>query len=381
MHPIVIVGSGLAGYTTAREFRKLDPDTPLTLVCSDDGRFYSKPNLSNAFKLGKSHDTLATATAAQMAEQLNATILTHHRVRALIPTDRTLQIEDSTLEYSHLVMALGADPIRLNIDGDGVDDIMAVNDLIDYGLFRQRIEDKQRLVIMGAGLIGCEFANDLVNASFKVDVIDPADWPLSRLVPQPAGEHLQQALAEQGVNWRFGTTVQRIDRDDAGYQVTLADGSELSADAVLSAVGLVPRTGLAKAAGLAVNRGIVVDRYLRTDHQNIYALGDCAEVDGLVLPYIMPIMHAGRALAKTLAGDATAVSYPAMPVVVKTPSHPAVVAPPSPDASGDWHNETVGNGIKAQFLSPDGQLLGFVLTGDAVKERQALAKALPAVLS
>jgi len=380
MHPIIIIGTGLGGYTLAREFRKLDTTTPLTIVTADDGRFYSKPLLSNAFKQGKDAVTLATATAAQMAEQLQADILTSTRVTALDPAEQTIRTDTTTLNYSQLILALGADPIRLPLAGDGAAEVLSVNDLIDYGVFRAAVADKERVVIIGAGLIGCEFANDLRGAGHTVAVIDPAPWPLVRLLPEPAGRALQQGLAAQGVDFRLGIAVTAVDRSDTGFVVTLDDGTSLDADVVLSAVGLQPRRDLAQAAGMTVKRGIQVDRSLQTSAAGVYALGDCAEVGGLVLPYVMPIMHAARALAKTLTGTPTPVRYPAMPVVVKTPAHPTVVAPPAAEAQGEWLCEPVGQGVKALFQDADGNLLGFALTGEAVAEKQALTKTLPATL-
>ncbi|MCL5669420.1 MAG: FAD-dependent oxidoreductase [Gammaproteobacteria bacterium] len=112
MHPIVIVGAGLAGYTTARELRKLDKDTPLMLISADDGRFYSKPMLSNAYAQGKTAEQLALQDVAQMQTQLNATILVHTRVSGIDTAQHTLTCDGKTLPYSKLVLALGADPIR-----------------------------------------------------------------------------------------------------------------------------------------------------------------------------------------------------------------------------------------------------------------------------
>ena len=112
-------------------------------------------------------------------------------------------------------------------------------------------------------------------------------------MPQQAGEQLLQPLAQLGVEWRFGTSVQRMDKAAAGYALTLADGSTLHANLVLSAVGLRPRTQLAREAGLTVNRGIVVNERLCSSDANIFALGDCAEIEGKVLPFVLPIMHAG----------------------------------------------------------------------------------------
>jgi len=148
-------------------------------------------------------------------------------------------------------------------------------------------------------------------------------------------------------------------------------------DAVLSAVGLRPNLELARSAGLSVNRGIVVDRYLRTTDPDIHALGDCAEVEGLVLPFVQPILHAARALAKTLSGTPTELRYPAMPVVVKTPSAPLVVCPPPIGSEGEWREEPSGSGRVAVFRDPSSKPLGFALAGEATKEKGAWAAKIP----
>jgi rubredoxin-NAD+ reductase len=138
---------------------------------------------------------------------------------------------------------------------------------------------------------------------------------------------------------------------------------------------------LAQAAGLNVERGVVVDRELRTSHENIYALGDCAEVEGQNLMYVMPLMACARALAQTLAGKPTAVTYGPMPVTVKTPACPLVVALINKGAQGQWKVEGNGRDIKALCIDSDGKLLGYALTGAAVGEKLSLNKQLPPVLA
>jgi rubredoxin---NAD+ reductase len=153
------------------------------------------------------------------------------------------------------------------------------------------------------------------------------------------------------------------------------------ADVVLSAIGLKPRITLARAAGLKTNRGIVVSRNLDASAPDVYALGDCAEVEGLVLPFVMPIMHAARALAATLSGKPTAVVYPAMPVLVKTPACPTIVSPPPAGAAGSWSITADDESVKSLFLGADGKLLGFALNGKAAAERGALTQQLPPVIA
>jgi rubredoxin-NAD+ reductase len=188
-------------------------------------------------------------------------------------------------------------------------------------------------------------------------------------------------LGAAGIHLRLGTTASAVERADARLRVKLADGSTIDTDAVLSAIGLRPRTQLAQAAGLAVNRGIVVDRQLRASTPGVFALGDCAEVEGQVLPFVMPLMNAARALAKTLAGEPTDVRYPAMPVVVKTPAAPLTVSPPAAAAAGSWRfDEGADGSLEATFVDASGNLLGFALLGGAPATRQALTRRLPAVL-
>ena len=381
MAPIVIVGTGLAGYTVAREFRKLDQRSSLMLVTADAGQFYSKPMLSNALADGKTAEALANADAVKMTERLKAEIRTGVRTEGIDPSAGTIQVSGETLSYASLVLAVGADPIRLSLQGDAADAVLSVNNRDDYARFREAIAGHRKIAIMGAGLIGCEFANDLAGAGYSVNVVDPAPWPLGRLLPAEAGAAMGEALAKVGVRWHLGRTVNVVEKQDRGYLLTLSDGTLIHADAVLSAIGLRPRTDLAQRAGLDTTRGIVVGRTLQTSAPRIYALGDCAEVEGLVLPFVMPIMHAGRALAATLSGEVTPVTYPAMPVVVKTPAWPTVVSPPPAGVDGSWEIVRTDAGVRALFRNAAGRLEGFALSGDTVTEKNALAGELPPLLS
>jgi len=379
--PITIIGSGLAGYTVARELRKLDKESPLRIISADDGGFYSKPMLSNAFIENKTPESLVITPATQMATQLNAEILTHTQVTQVDPQQHAVYVGEKRLEYSQLVLALGAKPIRLTFEGDAADKVLSVNNLDDYTHFRAALQNAKRISIMGAGLIGCEFANDLQPAGFSVTLIDPLKYPLGQMAPEKVGRTLQQALQDLGVSLYFEKAVKRIDSTDSGYRLTLTDDSVLETDVVLSAIGLRPHTELAAAAGLSVERGIVVDRYLKTSAEDIYAVGDCIQIEGLVLPYVMPLMNAARAVAKSLTGQLTTVNYPAMPVAVKTPACHLVVSPPPAGLAGEWEIEAEGQDVRALFYTPAHELGGFVLMGAKVADKMALAKQLPPLLA
>ncbi|MCL1478147.1 MAG: FAD-dependent oxidoreductase [Marinobacter sp.] len=392
-NPIIIVGSGLAGYSLVRELRKHNADAPILLVTADDGTSYSKPMLSTGFGKGKDADGLAQADHQSMADQFNLRLLPHTRVTALNPQAHQIQLgslldshsESQWQSYSKLVLAWGAEVIPLHLAGSGSNAVYSINDLDDYRAFRAALMGAERVAIMGAGLIGCEFANDLRLGGYQVEVIAPSATVMPTLMPEQAARALQNELEALGVIFHLGTQVDRIEQvpagTDGGVTLALANGRQLQADVVISAVGLRPRTELAQQAGLAVNRGIVVNRALETSAPDVYALGDCAEVDGQLLLYVMPLMASARALAKTLSGELSEVLYPSMPVMIKTPCCPAAVNPPPAGAKGKWQVEQDGNHVKALFNSADGALLGFALTGRFAMEKQALSRQLPALHS
>jgi rubredoxin-NAD+ reductase len=387
--PVVIVGTGLAGYGLAREFRKHDTDTPLVLITEDDGRAYSKPMLSTGYTKNTDAKALTQNDAGAMATALKASVWTMTRVQAVDTARKVLRLadRDSEVHYRDLVLALGASVITPPVGGDATERVYSVNDLMDYDDFRTAMErlSVRRVMIIGAGLIGCEFTNDLLNGGYEVDVVDPLAHCLPALLPEPCARAVQAALEEKGARFHFGPRVTAVNFPAAGgrdhVEVALNDGRRIATDIVVSAVGVRPRVDLAQAAGLATQRGIATDRYLRTSADGVYALGDCAEVEGHVLVYVAPLMAAARALGRTLAGGATPVTYPAMPVTIKTPACPVVVAPPPAGSHGSWHFDGEGRNLRAEFRSDDNTLLGFALTGEATREKIALQKQLPPLIA
>ncbi len=378
---IVIIGTGLAGYNTAREFRKHDTETPITLVTSDSGRAYYKPRLSNGYRKGDTLADLVQSSPQDLVAELAAQVRSHSAVTRIDREAKRVVLADGEqLDYERLVVATGADPIEPPLAGDGLDRVYQINDLDEYEVFRQAADGASRILIMGGGLIGCEFANDLADAGYSIEMVFPESLPLPKLLPEASGQALYDALEGLGVRFHTGRTVERVDRDGEGVAATLSDGAVIQADLVLSAIGLRPRTTLAAEAGLTTGQGITVDEQLATSDPSIYALGDCAEVCGYVLPYVMPLTNAAKALGPTLAGEPKAVNYPVMPVTVKTSCCQVVAWPPDADAEGEWHIDGVTPDLRAEFYDTEGNLAGFAFTGKRIKERMQLSKQMPALL-
>jgi len=382
--PLVIVGAGLAGYGLVRELRRRDKEMPITVIAADGGEVYSKPLISTGYTKKLSVAQLAPQSADDFGAQNSCTVMTRATVASIDTAGQTLTLASGeTLDYRALVLALGADLIRPPMGGDAADEVMGVNDLDDYQRFQDTLAARgaRKVAVIGAGLIGCEFTNDLLNGGFTVEAVDPMGWCLPTLLPEPAGRAVQAALENLGATFHFGPLATEVNHHEGGYRVTLNNGDTIDADAVLSAVGVRPRTALAAEAGLAVGRGIQTNQKLEASAPNVYALGDCAEVAGHVLVYVAPLMAGARALATTLTGEPTDVVYPPMPVTIKTPACAVNVSPAPHGASGSWEISGTAPDITALFKSPDGDLLGFALTGEAVRERPGYTKQLPDILS
>jgi len=374
---IVIVGSGYAGYNLAEAVRKLDSQAEIVVLTQDDGKHYSKPALSTGLNMQQSAKDLVVELPLDRANRLNVRIITHCVVERIDTQAKTLITNIGKQPFGQLVLAQGAHAIKIPFAGDASSDVISVNDLQDYSKYRDLLEGKERVLLIGNGLIGCEFANDLASVGKKVNLVGLTSWPMDRLLPKEVGTKLQTSLADIGVKWWLDNTVASINytnpsNSSMGYTVVLKSGDTLEVDVIVSAVGLQARTQLAMNAGITCGVGIKTDSRLMTNVPHIYALGDCVEFNGQLQPYIAPIYWGIQALSKTLTGTSTEVSYPQMTVVVKTPVCPITLLPPTYGQQGQWHVEPGEKGIIARFNDSDGTLCGFVLQGDAVDQRQHL---------
>lgn len=351
---LVIVGAGVAGWSVAEAVRRRDPQRPTLLVAACDASVYPKPALSTALAQQRAPDQLIERSAVEHAAQLGIEVRTRTRVLKLDPTRRRLITGKGPIDYGQLVLALGARPRALKVAGEASDSLLQVNDLPGYRRLRATLDQGVRHVtLLGAGLIGCELADDLSAGGFAVTLVDPAERPLSRLLPAPLSTLLQTRFADVGIDWRLGDSLMRLDpaakgqdgaqdngQSIARYRAHLARGAEIHTDLVIAATGLVANVTLAKKAGLAVDQGIQVDRAMRTSLPGIFALGDCATVEGQAFSFIEPIRRQAEAIAASLC-DESEPFVPMPPLIrVKTPTLPLTVCG-SPAALADSNAWTV----------------------------------------
>ena len=374
---VVVVGSGLAGFGVLRELRKSAPDAKLTMVTLEDGHFYSKPALSTALAKGKTAITLVTSDAEKMKTQLKLDARIGRKAEAIDRAGKALCTTGGPIHYDALILATGALPFRPQMEGNAAHRAISVNQLDHYGRFRAELPDGARVLVMGSGLVGTEFANDLVTNGYKPIVVDMLALPLAQLVPPAVGEKVRDTLAAEGVQWHLGRKITAIDYSEPGpgYVATLDDGSTIEADLVLSAVGLRPNVNLAEEAGLEVGLGIKVNQFGQTSDPDIYAIGDCAEYQHGLSAYVMPIMAAARGIAPSVLGTPTEIRFPPLSVQVKTTLFPINLLPPAPSVAGEWREvEDDASGSKYIFVGNDNVVRGYVLTKEKCEHRMDMDK-------
>lgn len=378
---VVVIGSGTAGYTLIRRLREIQRDRPICLVTADAGEVYSKPLLSNALALKQTPDSLVQKTGAQQCADLNVSLMASSEAYSIDPRVRVVSTSTGSIPYDQLVLATGARQRVVVPSGANPEWIHAVNSLRDYRRWHASLTGARRVLLIGAGLIGCEFADDLMSYGLEVELVDPAPWPLARFLPDQMGTRLAEELTKRGARLHMETSVERLDKRETRFVAALSDGAIVETDLVLCATGLLPQTSLAESAGLCVAQGVLVGPRLQTSDPNIFALGDCAETNSGVLPYLLPLLAQAHCLARVLAGQDASLMLKAMPVVVKTTSLRLVVCPPKNGAAGQWIVNGDGIDLTAIFQDPQGAALGFALSGAAIARRRDLESRMPLLLA
>ncbi|WP_113721449.1 NADH:flavorubredoxin reductase NorW [Aeromonas salmonicida] len=377
---ILVIGSGFAAQQLVKSLRKLDAEQPIRLITADSGDEYNKPDLSHVVSRGCTAAAMTRLSGSDFAEQQRIALLPHCPVLGIDPARRIVMTGQGEFAYGQLVLATGASAARPAIPGG--EQLVTLNSLQEYAAAEGPIQQARRILVLGAGLIGCELAMDMASDGREVTLVDLADSPLSALLPAVLSQPLQQALRSQGVKLQLGQGIAELglldpDRPQGGWRVTLSNGRVSEQDLVIAAIGLKPNLVLAQAAGLAVERGILVDDSLQTSAPHIFALGDCAQWRGQLLPSLQPIVLGANVLARTLLGTPTTLTLPPMLVKVKTPRYPLQLAGRTKGEDLAWQCRWNSQGMVAEAHGEDGELCGFVVGGDQMSAAFPLLRQLP----
>ncbi|QCK76930.1 NADH:flavorubredoxin reductase NorW [Raoultella ornithinolytica] len=371
---IVIIGSGFAARQLVKNIRKQDTHIPLTLIAADSMDEYNKPDLSHVVSRGQRADDLTLQTAGEFAEQYHLRLFPYTWVSDLDAAAKVVKSQDREWRYDKLVLATGAAPFIPPVPGHEL--MLTLNSQREYGAAQSQLHDAQRVLIVGGGLIGCELAMDFCRAGKAVTVVDNSASVLSALMPPEVSSRLQHRLTDMGVHLMLKTQLEGLEQNADGIRVSLDRQRSVTVDAVVAAAGLRPETALARHAGLMIRRGVVVNSRLQTSDPAIYALGDCAEINGSVLPFLQPILLSAMCLAKNLLSQANELTLPPMLVKVKTPDLPLHLAGETQRDDLTWNLVAAKEGVVAKGVDAANQLRAFVVSEDRMKEAFALLKQL-----
>jgi NADPH-dependent 2,4-dienoyl-CoA reductase/sulfur reductase-like enzyme/nitrite reductase/ring-hydroxylating ferredoxin subunit len=270
---VVIVGGGGAGLAAADMLRREGYDGTLTMISSDDSPPYDRPNLSKDFLAGTAPDDWIPLRSPEYYSDRRIDLVLGSRVSTLGIQQRQVKLENGkTYEFGALLIATGAEPIRLQIEGAADSQIHYLRTFADSRAIVAKAASAKRVVVVGASFIGLEVAASLRARGIDVDVVAPGSLPLERVMGPDVGLFLRRLHESHGVVFHLGSTVSRI----SGRSVTLSNGTIVDADFVVLGVGVRPSIALAEGAGLAIDRGIAVNEYLETSVPGIFAAGDVA---------------------------------------------------------------------------------------------------------
>jgi 3-phenylpropionate/trans-cinnamate dioxygenase ferredoxin reductase subunit len=312
--PVIIVGAGHGGYQVAASLRQAGFSAPIRLINDEPHLPYQRPPLSKAYIKGSAGPESLMFRPEKFYHDQNIELIAGHAVAIDRAGHKVLLASGATLPYGHLVLATGARNRLLDLPNANLPDVKYLRILDESEALRAIMPSKTRVVVIGAGFIGLEFAATARIKGLEVDVLELAPRVMARAVTAEVSDYFQARHREAGIRIHLGVQATSIEAKDdkEGGKVTgvsLSDGRHLAADLVVVGVGVLPNIELAAEAGLPVAAGIIVDEYLLTADPDISAIGDCALFKSprfggsLRLESVQNATDHARCVAARLTGD------------------------------------------------------------------------------
>ncbi len=270
---ILIIGGGAAGSAAADMIRREGYEGPLTIVSADPDLPVDRPNLSKDYLAGDAQEDWLPIWSGEQFTERGIEVVLGRRATTLDPKTRTVSFDDgSNRQYGALLLATGADPVRLPMPGTPRLPIHYLRSWADSRAIIATTAGARRALVIGASFIGLEASASLRKRGIEVDVVAPDTLPLERVMGADIGRFVQAIHEANGVRFHLGETVASVN----DHTVTLSGGAALDADFIVVGVGVRPALALAETAGLAIDKGIRVNQYLETSAPGVYAAGDNA---------------------------------------------------------------------------------------------------------
>lgn len=363
---LVIVGNGMASLKLIEEISQRCPGRyAVTVVGAEPEIAYNRVLLSSMLAGEATASDVALRSRDWYGER-GVALRTGVRVTAIDPAARTVVFDDGgKLGFDRLVLATGADPIKLPLPGADLAGVVTFRTTADVARMQAAAGENAAAVVIGGGLLGIEAAYGLARAGIAVTLVHVMDRLMERQLDAEGARLLACALEAKGIRVRLGTQTHAILGTDAVEGIVTKAGERIDCNLVVMAVGVRPSAELAAGSGIAVGRGILVDDRLQTSVPDIYALGDCAEHRKLCYGLIEPAYAQARVLAAAMAGEDEVYGGSVVATNLKVSGVPVFSAGDFEGAGAD-HIVMRDEGLSSyrKLVLREGRLIGAVLVGD-----------------
>lgn len=360
-NPLVVIGAGMAGLNFIREFRKLS-NKEIVLIDQSEKKVYSKPQLSNFFKNNKKINELVQLDLKDFCEQQNCFFISS-RVCNIDSRKKKLSLENKEeIIYEDLILAIGGNPVNPLAD---LKNIYTYNSLEDLSKIIDNNLNRKKICILGGGIVSVELANDLIMSGFDLDItiISRSKFLLESRVPLEVSNILESSLIQNNIKIHLDTDLKNVSQIKDQVLIETNKITELY-DMVIVAYGIKVDSSICKE--LFSEKGIVTDLYLKTNLDHIFAIGDCAQIKKLYMPFVAPMLSQSKSLAMTISGNSTKVALIPNPLNVKTPVCPILIFGPYDD-SFYWEKKSDDSWIAK---NGEGEFVGACLIKEAAKNQR-----------
>lgn len=365
---VVIVGNGVAGVTAARIIKEKNPETRVSIYTDESHHYYPRPRLYEVLS-GEAKPREVYMFSEEWYEKKGINVQLNKKALSIDTERKELLMEDgSRVNYDKLLLANGGHSFVPPIKGAEKTGVFALRTIRDALSIKEFTKKTEKVIVIGGGLLGLEFASSLKKLGQQVTVVEMFPRLLPRQLDPDGATILKNRIASRGIDIVLGVkTVEILGRETVSG-ILLDSGEELSGDLVLISAGMRSNTGLAMETGIKVNRGVVVDGHLRTSADDVYAVGDVAEFEGIVYGIIPAALEQASIAAANILGEEDNVYTGTVPsnilkIVDVELTSMGLVNPEEPKYE-EVKKADKKKGVYKKLVLDKGKIVGAILLGD-----------------
>ena len=370
----LIIGNGIAGLSAAREIRKNDSEGTITMVSNEEYLTYYRLKLTKSLSKDTDPSELIINKKSWYDER-NIKVILSKIVERIDTSDNTIVLDDSKIiKYEKLLIATGAKPFIPPIHGKFKEGVFALRTLKDLGYIKEYILNKDRVTIIGGGLLGLEAAWALKELGKQVNIIEFAASLLPRQLDKELGDKLAEKLETQGMKVYLPYSVDEIIGESKATGITVNNGEIIKSDAILVSSGISPNLDLVRETDILFHKGIKVDANLRTNIENVYAAGDVVEFDNKVIGLWTTSNEQGKIAGANMAGSNEEYNHPKLFASLNIGNIDIFSAGDIQVFDEVYQYIDLSKDIHHKLYTRDGKITGVILFGD-IKELNNLRNA------